>query len=336
MTVKNEAFLLLEDSLTSKLDKSMRRGYIPAIKRAASKARKGDFVSAREEINSINVTKNIENKRKFINLIGMQSILFGARDFNNSKNSSFFGKPPPDILEISTDTLVLMIALNANERIKRQAHKLIDIEEVAQKESTFIVQKGATNGFVRSFVSSIGDNGKATINIGSSLHTSRLASWGFTTEAELSGSISFVVSEVLDGRICPVCRHMNGKVFPVASAKTKLEGLLNVTDPEQLKAIAKWPNQSKQGLKALRAMTDDELIKAGWDTPPYHPLCRGILRRTTKIQQMTIPTPGLARPLPSTAIVEQVIVEENTVGGIVSGVTGVITAQELFQAITEN
>lgn len=272
MTIKNESFLLLEKSLSSKLDKSMRRGYIPALKKSASAARKGNFNEAREHINSIDVSPNIENKTKFINLIGMQAILFGAKDFKSAKNSSFYNQPPPEQLEKATKTIVMMLSVNANEGIKKQAHKLLDIEEANQKESEFTIQKSATNGFVREFVSNVGKNGKSFIDFGSSLHTSRLASWGFTVEAGLSGATAYKVSEVLDSRICPVCDYMNGKVFPVASARKKLEGLLDVTDPDQLKSIAKWPTQSKEGIANLQSMSDSELITAGWDTPPFHPL----------------------------------------------------------------
>jgi len=307
MAIKNEAFLVLEFSLAKKLDTATKKEYLPKVKRAASAARKGDFNNARDEINSINLTKAVIAQRQFIELIGMQAILFGARDFSAAKDTGFAGKPPPEQLKKATDTIIRMIVLNTTELIKKSAHRLLDLEEVAQKESEFVTQKGATSGFVRSFTSNVSSNGKSMIDIGSSLHTSRLASWGFTTEASLLGHTSFMVSEVMDGRTCPVCSAMNGKVFPVDTAKLRLEGVLDVTDPEQLKSMAPWPNQSKQGIKKLQSMSDGELINAGWDTPPYHPRCRGVLRRTDKEAPLSVPTIPL--PIATEAVEAQTVRE---------------------------
>ena len=90
------------------------------------------------------------------------------------------------------------------------------------------------------------------------------------------------VSEQLDIRTCPVCREMHGKVFSVPTANSKLERWLSVSDPNELKTIATWPNQSEAGVQALRQMNTGDLQGAGWDTPPYHPFCRGLLKRTRK------------------------------------------------------
>jgi len=334
MAIKNEAFLVLEFSLAQRLDTATKKEYLPKIRRAASDAIKGDFVSAHEEVNSINLTEAVESERKFIDLVGMQAILFGARDFHSAKNTSFAGNPPPVELKNATDTITKMLIQNTTEAVKSNAHNLLDIEQVAQNESEIVIQKATTKGFVRNFVSSVGKKGRGFVDIGSSLHTSRLASWGFTTEAELLGQTSFIVSEVLDGRTCPVCNLMNGKVFPVNTAKLRLESQLSINDPLELKAVAKWPSQTKSGIAKLESMSDSELISAGWDTPPYHPRCRGVLRRTNKIAPLTIPETVL--PLAVEEIITPLVVEAASLGGVASVASvAIITESTLPPPVSE-
>ncbi len=302
MAVKNEAFLLLEDSLAQRMDKAVKSRYLNKIQKAASLARQGKFPDAHDLINSIDVTDGVEQQRKYIELVGMQAILFGARDFSAARDTIFSGKPPPDELKLATDSIITMFATALNEQIRKRAHRDLENEEVRQKESTVVVEKAATPGFVAATVRNSRKATKSTIDLAASLHTSRLASWGFTVEAEALDYEAYEVSEVLDGRTCEVCKHMDGKVFPVATAKRKLEGWLGVSDPNDLKSIAKWPGQSKADVQRLKNMSDSEIIGAGWDTPPYHPLCRGVLRKTSQKVDLDVPVPTpVGRPTPGKA-----------------------------------
>lgn len=316
MAVKNESFLVLEDSLASRVGNAVRRGLAAEVAKIASMGRKGEFTKAHTMTNKLDVRPFVEKQRKYIELVGMQAILYGARDFRRAKNTSFAKEGKPVLLDKAVETMILMLSENGNEAIKAVAHKMLETEEAAQKESQFQVAKAATDGFVKGFVSSVSKTGKGFVDMGSSLHTSRLASWGFTKEAQLLGHTSFMVSEVLDGRTCKVCKTMDGKVFPVAPALKKLEGLLSVDNPNDLKSMAPWPKQDKASLDKFTKMSDDDLMKAGWDTPPYHPGCRGILRRTKAVAPMNIPLPRLRTPVEE--IAATTVTEAGTMGGVAS------------------
>ena len=73
---------------------------------------------------------------------------------------------------------------------------------------------------------------------------------------------------------------MHGRVFEVERAHQRLEDVLAIEDPAELRNVAPWPRQSREGLAELDALTHREIQDRGWDSPPYHPLCRGLLRRT--------------------------------------------------------
>jgi hypothetical protein len=110
-----------------------------------------------------------------------------------------------------------------------------------------------------------------------SLQSSRLAQYGALLEAVSSGISSYRVDEQLDNRTCPVCEIMHGQVFEVRAALERVDSVLSLTDANDLKNVAPWPKQNKDSVEWLRGLSSEELVKHGWDTPPYHPLCRGLL-----------------------------------------------------------
>jgi hypothetical protein len=119
--------------------------------------------------------------------------------------------------------------------------------------------------------------GKQLIDIGSNLITTRLIAFGALSEAANAGISQYQITEVLDGVTCPVCLMMHGKIHTVAQPLERLRNqLLSSGDPEQLRQIA-FPAQSQKGLRRLANMNDGELQGRGWDTPPFHPNCRGQL-----------------------------------------------------------
>jgi hypothetical protein len=204
----------------------------------------------------------------------------------------FMGKPRPPEVEQATDILLFTLADNGTRDVCALASRLLEAERARQQDETFKheVRKAATAGFVRGFTSAVNGNGQAYINIGSSLHNSRLGAWGFTQEAGFREIKQYQVSEQLDGRQCPVCEAMHGRKFEVAPAEKKLEQWLGAKNPDDLKALAPWPKQDKNSVAKLRAMSNDRLSSNGWDTPPYHPLCRGILVPAGQIKEK-LPTP---------------------------------------------
>ena len=114
--------------------------------------------------------------------------------------------------------------------------------------------------------------GKVAIDLGATLTTSRLVTFGFLSQAKEWGRKTYQVDEVLDDRTCPVCKEMNGTTFDVEAQYARTLQALGTADPQDLKEIAPWPE-----LGDVAGGDPDELQAQGYGAPPYHPGCRGML-----------------------------------------------------------
>lgn len=279
MAVKLESFLVLEESLSKRLNAAIDRAINPVLAKIKAAVRDGDFKLADDLVYELDLMPAVESQKKYIDLIGLSSALYGSSRLVDVKDSSFNRKSTPEMVKEGRQTLIEMIGVEGTTQIRKAAQREIDAEERRRMDGAF---KAENVPFVTGFPKIVKRAGKQMVDIGSSLHTSRLASWGFAMEAAVQDVQYYEISEQLDGRTCPVCRIMDGKVFPTNSALDKLEGQLSVTDPNQLKSIAEWPRQDPASVASLSQMTTAQLIARGWDTPPFHPMCRGVLVRTSK------------------------------------------------------
>jgi len=137
-----------------------------------------------------------------------------------------------------------------------------------------IVEKADEDGrYVTDFVS-FADEGMGLIQMISSLNTNRLSTWGFTAQADAQGATRYQLSAVLDSRTSIFCQFIDGKQFDVQDAKDQVNESLSVQDPEDLKTVQPWPDQSKKGRDEWEGMSEQELVDNGWSIPPFHPYCR--------------------------------------------------------------
>lgn len=134
--------------------------------------------------------------------------------------------------------------------------------------------------YVTPFVS-FDKQGDDQLRMIASLNSSRLATWGFTAEAEVRGLARYRLTAVLDGRTSKFCRMINGKVFDVTDAREKVIEALNVQDPNDLRVVQPWPKQTREAMAQFATMGADELVARGLHIPPYHPYCRTLLRPVT-------------------------------------------------------
>jgi predicted ABC-type ATPase len=311
MTTAVESFLVLEKSLSNRILKQWERDSNDAMRTILAAVNRGDFETAIDNCDGLSMAPAATHNQRFTEFIGMQATIFGASRLTrgNPRSTVFVdeGAKQPEEVTRASEAMVDMLGGTATEDVCREAQKLITEERAAQQEEAIKadeqVRKNSTSGFVKRFTSSVRGNGKAFIDIGSSLHTSRLSAWGFTQEANFRGIKFYQVSEQLDSRTCPVCRTMHGRKFAVRPAQTKLETQMSVTDMNELKSIAPWPKQDRKSVKLLAQMSNSRLQQNGWDTPPYHPLCRGVLVPAGSLEEKLPTQPELGdvreAPLPN-------------------------------------
>jgi len=136
-----------------------------------------------------------------------------------------------------------------------------------------VVEKADAGGrFVQPFQPFV-DPGIGELQIAASLNTSRLSTWGFTTESLHLGRTRYQLTAVLDGRTSDFCRMINGRQFDVASARSLVTKVLTAKDPEDVKTLQPWPKQDRESMAKYTEMSDAQLQAAGLGIPPFHPMC---------------------------------------------------------------
>lgn len=272
-TTTNDAYADLEDNLQLRLLDAWAAYIGPVTLQVIDLVRQGKWQDAYQMIDSVKLERAADQQQKFLLTMGMAALLFGAtRITDDPRQTVFYGNPTPPEVGAATGQLGASL-LAAGERVKQRLKDAVDAERQRQAPPNAAPPGQA---FLKA-VQAAKQVGNTSINVYASLTTSRLAQMGYLKQAEASGLTHYMVSEELDDRTCPVCEMMHGKIFAVAEAKQKLDFVLSLDDPNDLKVAAPWPKQDRGSLKALRAMDTEELQARGWDTPPYHPNCRGIL-----------------------------------------------------------
>lgn len=93
------------------------------------------------------------------------------------------------------------------------------------------------------------------------------------------GATRLEVVNPRDSRTCPICSHMDGKIFTVEQGAVQLGNELAAKSPDDIKKAHPWIGVAR--MKALAptagkapAAQAGRLAKAGFSLPPYHGRCR--------------------------------------------------------------
>ena len=331
-------FRKLDESLAAALDVPWRKQANRLIDRIGKLVEAGNFQAADRLVDEFDLRKAYDSRKKQVRTTGMMSILFGPSQFGVEPEETSFTRAPPQ-LAVACDQFRARLG-TWNEQIRKRVRFLISQRALGQSETPEQDPVGQTvaslfkadlprSTRVRSFTSfaraPVVGSGTNILRMSSALHTSRLAAWGATTEARLRGIEFFEVNEVLDNRTCPICRTMHKKRFPVRPAQTRLDRTLQITDDRALAVANPWPPQSKAGIANFRKMKRSQLIDAGWDTPPYHPMCRGILkpipRKSTPSIRAALADARAALAAADAASAVSGILVAGAIAGEVAGVT---------------
>lgn len=284
-------FITLDEGLTKRLLPAWRKHALPiatAIGKAVD-ARK--FQEARELVETLDLKVVLPRGQRDIKSFGMMALVFGATRLTDVRKTVFHGKKAPDILGDSLRHFDMTIEA-LNREVYRSMFRAIQAAEIADASEQRVFKAARVGQFVSFAKSVAGSAGMSSIQLTSSLHMSRLSAWGYTEEARAVGAQYYKVNEQLDGRTCPICREMDGKIFPVQPARDRLDTVLRVDDPASLSSINPWPKQDRTSLAKFKKLTPEQLISNGWETPPYHPMCRGLLVPVTskdKIPNIQLP-----------------------------------------------
>lgn len=317
MPLRNKIFLSIEDTVTRRANIVVNAKLADAIRQAGVLVSLGEFDVARELIDGLDVSQELFELEGFLRMKFIQSALFGASQLVEPEQATIINQPG---LADPLDNMILQFngVINGGmQQLKALGHKFIR----AQEEDAVDVAVG--DGIIKSwgghvhtpvalfknelsakFQQAMMGNLNALVSISANLTISRVITYGFLIEASANGIVEFEVSEILDERTCPVCELMNGQNFAVERALARTAEIITVTDPAELRSKAPWPKQDAASLEELRALDSEDLQTMGFDTPPYHPFCRGIVvevgRSISGVQQDIRPVgPGKIVQLPA-------------------------------------
>jgi hypothetical protein len=281
-------YVTLEQTLARRLRKSWAKLSAGALKNLNVALTAGDFDLARTIAASLSLKDvGVQNEQYILYLL-RSCVVFGAGSVNGVPGV-LLDKDTQRFLDTATSTMLLYFEHGGTADLQRQAAQLI-----ARVEAT--VQKAERK--VKDFVS-FKDVGDDQVQLISSLHSSRMAVWGFTAEAELEGVTRYRLDAVLDGRTSDFCRLIHGKEFAVSDARKTIMEALGAQDPNELKTIQPWPSQSKASLEAIQGMSEQQLVDARWHIPPFHPGCRTLCSMVGQVSRLKKPAPVMPSELDS-------------------------------------
>ncbi len=279
-----ESFLSLEASIASRIYNSWVRETATTRQQLIDALAHGKYADADVLVDSLGFKPVTEKHRNFLETIGLATLISGASQVTPiSKTQLAVERSLPLILESAITAFSTSLDLSATEQVSVRVRKFIaelqaeDPLEPGTGVSDIRLKQFDPDDIADLINSNVLGTGKGLVDAGANLTTSRLMAYGFLSESRSRGFLTYQVTEVLDGRTCPVCRGMHGKIFRAAPALERLERTLLTTDPMQLKTMNPFPSQAAKGIKLLAGLTNTEMERRGWNTPPYHPSCRGVL-----------------------------------------------------------
>lgn len=101
-----------------------------------------------------------------------------------------------------------------------------------------------------------------------------IASEEYCYDLEVEQEACFLLGNGAVVHNSPFCRAIDGREFEVQQARSLVTEALSAQDPEDLKQIQPWPDQTRDAIAEYEAMTDEELVAEGLNIPPFHPGCR--------------------------------------------------------------
>lgn len=291
--VKLEAFLSLEGSVAGTINATMNKVTAKAVSQLLPLIEDGKWDDAHDIANRFHMNGVVGAQRRRLEELAVSALLFGAQNVTGSPASTSFVRGEqqlPWAMQQALDQLTEMVETLGGEQVRNAIHNFVRAQEIVPVEKSEL--RKADQALVDMLNAAVMGTGKMQVDLSANLTTSRLVSLGFLAEAAEKSVTTYQVNEVLDSRTCPVCQYMHGKTFSVEQEYNRVLTALGTSDPKELKAIAPWPSSSKAGLRDLNGMSLSDMQAAGYGSPPYHPLCRGVLVMTGTITEQ-IPLGGL-------------------------------------------
>jgi hypothetical protein len=296
-------YLKLEKALAVRLKKHWRPLLTAVYIDIAAAVDVGDFTRAYELAYAIDCTGVGTANREYIKYVLRACINYGGSMAAGNTEPIVAIPSHEKLLNRVTDGFLHAIEYNTTVQSVKAA-----VQSIAQAEQRYgeATKADEPKSLYLDPLQSFADPSEKMLMLVSSLHTSRLATWGYTAEADAMGYEEYQLSAVLDNRTSDFCRMISGKVFKVADAKNTIEHVLSLQNPDDAKGVQPWPSQSKEAVEAYGKLSAEELTAKNLHIPPFHPFCRTILVHKGKAPRASKPdvAPNLQVLDPTTSTVD--------------------------------
>lgn len=290
MAIDFRDYLDLERMLTGRLMSGWSTVAADAYAAVADALKVNDWGLAADEAHKLDISVIGDGNTGFASMIFAGCIDHGASVAANGKSTRKSTDFPVELKHVVQQFQSAM-EYGATMQLQKKLLQLIAQTKAQHEEG--VVQKADP---VRDFVS-FRQDGDRLLKMISALHTNRLSSWGFVAEADSLKQTTYKLSAMLDKRTSRFCRFIDGQTFTIESARPILESALHTDDPEDLRTIQPWPDQSKDSMDKIMGLSKSDLVARGFHVPPFHPGCRTMMVRVSQ-KFRSPPTKARAAALP--------------------------------------
>ena len=259
----------ITDDLSGAVARSAMRVLGPMIRDIAGDIRNGLFQEAKDKVRELDFTKALAKSEKSVRKFTRSAVLLGAGAVDRPTTSLFAsGAPYPWETDEGAVRLIQRMSAHVLTRdTRRRLDERITAASRFQKAGPIDPEKLAKdiNRQLRGEILRV-------VDVSSNVVGTRVAAYGMYYEARARGISRYRIDAIVDARTTDICRHMDGRTFTVEEAFTKTGKVLSTSDPTDLKKIAPFPE-----LDQIGGLSNEELQLRGFDTPPFHFLCRTVV-----------------------------------------------------------
>ena len=240
--------------------------------------------AASRALDGLNFGPAVDSIRKPLELLAANAILLGAAQFTEGKEVrlTHFVRDleiPPEV-SAGVQLLVQQIDGSANDRVREEGQRVLQ-EAEEKEESAPITSTSAPISLFKQFEGLAGKLNRAVAtgtrlqsSVAANLTTSRMVTFGALSQATAGGIKTYQWNAQLDGKTCPFCTGMHGKVFSVGPNLAVISSIIRSADPEAARALSPWPKQTIANLNRLAGLSNAKLQEERFSLPPAHPRCR--------------------------------------------------------------
>lgn len=285
MAVRLQDYIPLEEGVSGWLFGVWEKYVDPLMPEMQAAAKRGDLDTIINRLRSLDLQSIAQELEPGLRNHVIASLTYGSM-LSSGKGSLYENKSLPPVVDDVVDAYLDAFRAMIDNAVLTLPAIMVEKAEISpsqglchhspyQHTSVWVeVLKGPLLSAADKLNAVVMGQAKSAIDVAANLNTSRLVSLGFLDAHMARGIDVYQISSMLDGRVCPVCRTMHGKTFSTAKAYDFTLALLQLKTPEEKKAFAPFPSQSKASIASLRAMTPEQLQDSGLHAPPYHPGCR--------------------------------------------------------------